>query len=391
MFIHSIQLQIALAFVDLLSPSLGSRFVYSTCSLNPLEDESVVCAVLRRHGGSLRLVDLKAGIAALELELELEQVPPASTSLEVSDKLKKLHHFKWREGLSSWRTDVDVMVNEGASDSDSDSGGSDSDLDAGHEDSPANSNTNTSKEAKAGAGAGPGELKRKRAEKGRKQALRVQERKRSVAKLPALLPSMLPPTPPEARNFHPERTMRVMPHDQNTGGFFIAVFERYAAPVPVSVSVSVSASSQAAIDPPPAHSSSLSPAQAQAQVPAPVPAGSDSKSGLSSSGVTHEKELSILKNICGFNPKQISISNTMAVPKARDGQNSVAVAGALSAEGQKPLLLAQWREACNVHNSKVLPEAVLHHLCQLTRPGEAACNGRRGAASLIGCPAHRTG
>ena len=37
-----------------------------------------------------------------------------------------------------------------------------------------------------------------------------------------------PPTPDEAATFHLERCLRVMPHDQNTGGFFVAVFEKIA-------------------------------------------------------------------------------------------------------------------------------------------------------------------
>jgi 16S rRNA C967 or C1407 C5-methylase (RsmB/RsmF family) len=56
--LHMVQLQIAIASVLLLKP--GGRMVYSTCSINPLEDEAVVAGLLRRFQGRVRLVDTRA-------------------------------------------------------------------------------------------------------------------------------------------------------------------------------------------------------------------------------------------------------------------------------------------------------------------------------------------
>jgi 16S rRNA C967 or C1407 C5-methylase (RsmB/RsmF family) len=56
--LHLVQLQIAIASVQLLKP--GGRMVYSTCSINPLEDEAVVAGLLRRFWGRLLLVDTRA-------------------------------------------------------------------------------------------------------------------------------------------------------------------------------------------------------------------------------------------------------------------------------------------------------------------------------------------
>ncbi len=41
-----------------------------------------------------------------------------------------------------------------------------------------------------------------------------------------LLPSMFPPNAAEAAGLRLERTMRVLPHMQDSGGFFIAMFEK---------------------------------------------------------------------------------------------------------------------------------------------------------------------
>lgn len=51
--LHFRQLGILYRGIDLLK--VGGRLVYSTCSLNPLEDEAVIAAALQRHAGSIVL------------------------------------------------------------------------------------------------------------------------------------------------------------------------------------------------------------------------------------------------------------------------------------------------------------------------------------------------
>ena len=62
--LHGLQLEIATHAVRLLK--VGGRLVYSTCSLNPLEDEAVVAALLRRGKGSLKLVDVSEKLPGLK-------------------------------------------------------------------------------------------------------------------------------------------------------------------------------------------------------------------------------------------------------------------------------------------------------------------------------------
>lgn len=54
--LHGLQVQIAMRGVALLK--IGCRMVYSTCSMNPVENEAVVAEVLRRCGGSIELVNV---------------------------------------------------------------------------------------------------------------------------------------------------------------------------------------------------------------------------------------------------------------------------------------------------------------------------------------------
>jgi hypothetical protein len=57
-----------------------------------------------------------------------------------------------------------------------------------------------------------------------------EERLKTLSKLPAIKESMLPPQVERAKALHLERCMRILPHDQNTGGFFIAALVLVRSP-----------------------------------------------------------------------------------------------------------------------------------------------------------------
>ncbi|KAF8404637.1 hypothetical protein HHK36_009525 [Tetracentron sinense] len=61
--LHRLQVQIAIRGMSLLK--VGGRMVYSTCSMNPVENEAVVAEVLQRCGGSVELLDVSSELPQL--------------------------------------------------------------------------------------------------------------------------------------------------------------------------------------------------------------------------------------------------------------------------------------------------------------------------------------
>ncbi|KAG2222188.1 hypothetical protein INT45_014085, partial [Circinella minor] len=138
--LHSTQIQIFLRGVHLCK--VGGRIVYSTCSLNPIENEAVVAEVLRRSKGALELRD-------------------------VSNQLPEL---KRKPGLKTWK----VITKDGK-------------FLNSIEDLQDNNKNNDS-----------------------------QNRKFPKSVFP----------PDNANDLHLDRCLRIYPHLQNTGGFFVAVFDK---------------------------------------------------------------------------------------------------------------------------------------------------------------------
>ncbi|KAK1370949.1 tRNA (Cytosine(34)-C(5))-methyltransferase [Heracleum sosnowskyi] len=61
--LHCLQVQIAMRGLSLLK--VGGKMVYSTCSMNPVENEAVVAEILRKCGGSVELLDVSAELPHL--------------------------------------------------------------------------------------------------------------------------------------------------------------------------------------------------------------------------------------------------------------------------------------------------------------------------------------
>ncbi|XP_024545501.1 tRNA (cytosine(34)-C(5))-methyltransferase [Selaginella moellendorffii] len=160
--LHCLQIQIAMRGVALLE--VGGRMVYSTCSLNPIEDEAVVGEILRQSGGCMELLDVSSELPTLRRR-------PGLKSWKVRGRRRwfsSYHEDKYRAVLPSMFPSGKRMAQitrerEG-------------DMDSG------NNVENPSEEAT--------------------------ESEAEVSELPL------------------ERCMRILPHDQDTGGFFIAAFQK---------------------------------------------------------------------------------------------------------------------------------------------------------------------
>jgi 16S rRNA C967 or C1407 C5-methylase (RsmB/RsmF family) len=136
---HSIQVPIAKRGIQLLKKD--GFIVYSTCSMNPIENEAVVAELLRSYDGKVELVDAS------------EKMPG----------LKRL------PGVSTWKV-----------------------MDITHG---------------------------KRYFYDKHEDVQPERRHRITA-------TMFPPTVEEQKKFHLERCLRVYPHLQDTGGFFIALLKK---------------------------------------------------------------------------------------------------------------------------------------------------------------------
>ncbi|XP_037078171.1 tRNA (cytosine(34)-C(5))-methyltransferase-like [Pollicipes pollicipes] len=62
--LHGLQYNIAMRGLEMLAE--GGRLVYSTCSLNPVEDEAVVSRILRDTDGAVQLVDVSSDLPGLK-------------------------------------------------------------------------------------------------------------------------------------------------------------------------------------------------------------------------------------------------------------------------------------------------------------------------------------
>lgn len=165
--LHATQLAVARRAAALVRP--GGALLYSTCTLNPVEDEAVVAAILTGPGGD-------------QWELDADAVKRGAPGM------------KYRPGVSTWGVAEHVLKGSRGS------AGADVESDSDSDDEVSLRWYDTYEQAVA-------------------------------AGMPAAAPTMWPPaTQKEAKKLHLERCARFLPHDQDTGGFFVALLRRREAP-----------------------------------------------------------------------------------------------------------------------------------------------------------------
>lgn len=214
MGLHPLQLAIAWRSAQMLK--VGGQMVYSTCSLNPIENEAVVAELIRRSRGALRLVDVSSKLPGLVREdgmhswdVLIEHNPKAEEKTEESspasaeDKKLKLFNLKAVQDVNSLpflkrrrlRTSFfapDTLANMKA------------ELDAG---------IDTADDVEAEK-----EDKENKEKDGKKKAAKADD---YFSKHSSVFNHL-----PTAEEMHLERCVRILPHKQDTGGFFITLIEK---------------------------------------------------------------------------------------------------------------------------------------------------------------------
>ncbi|XP_062193834.1 uncharacterized protein LOC133897208 [Phragmites australis] len=210
--LHRLQVEIAMRGMGLLN--VGGRMVYSTCSMNPVENEAVVAEILRRCGDSVELLDVSNELPELARR-------PGLTTWKVRDRGS---WFGVHEDVPCYRKDVispsmfpsgkgskdnrmvssSVEVNTNVVDADmkdsTDIGEGEQETKIAIDDSNNSDNPNTEGRAKVDCESG--------------------EAKDSYKKLDSTSIRT------EHSDYPLHRCMRIVPHDQNSGAFFIAVLHK---------------------------------------------------------------------------------------------------------------------------------------------------------------------
>lgn len=181
--LHGLQILIAMRGLSLLK--VGGRMVYSTCSMNPVENEAVVAEILRRCQGTVELVDVSNELPQLIRRSGLK-------TWKVRDRGEWLACYK--DVTQNRRAAVvPGMFPSGKA--------YDDPSDADHDTTAGKVSENTVN--------------------GKPETTSPSEEDHVQAIVPEEEISDLPL----------ERCMRIVPHDQNTGAFFIAVFHKLS-PLP---------------------------------------------------------------------------------------------------------------------------------------------------------------
>lgn len=250
--LHALQIMIAERGVQLTKP--GGLMVYSTCSMSPLEDEAVVAELLRLHP-ELELVDARECIArshglaegvappafraraGLHSWYVLDDYKMVTKEINSRKKIKRDEHFERRRANNA-NGDDNVDATDDAVPADAPI----ADAAPGEE--------TVATEAVAEEAVAEDAVVEEEVDDGRTRA----ERLHPTVTDPLLIecinmgmdyyptpadaaehnsrfkPSMFPPSAEEAARMGLEKCLRCVPHDEDTGGFFVATFRKKELP-----------------------------------------------------------------------------------------------------------------------------------------------------------------
>jgi 16S rRNA C967 or C1407 C5-methylase (RsmB/RsmF family) len=260
--LHPLQLQIALKGAQ--STKVGGYLCYSTCSMNPIENEAVVAELIRSSEGSLVLVDRSAEMPGLLARPGLstwKNIAESKSNRQLKDEAKK-HNHKMQNKRQQWKsknqehdeaatTDaVDATddtskdgddTNAGNADGDGSAGDAIGDVaggDIGEEDGTAAAPVSSADGVNETNGyrgiktpfepttMDKGELKKLCEVAGMTEYDTYEDVPEMLKR--RIRSTCFPPTPEEAATMNLHYCMRILPHDMDTGGFFVALLKKVA-------------------------------------------------------------------------------------------------------------------------------------------------------------------
>jgi 16S rRNA C967 or C1407 C5-methylase (RsmB/RsmF family) len=203
--LHVLQLAIALRGARL--TKIGGYLCYSTCSQNPIENEAVVAELLRASEGSLELVDPRQDMEGL-----LARPGWSSWRVLSEKKTRRRKTDQKKDGETKTEQDDDAGM---ADEKEAEDEGDDNQEGYGGVQTPFKPESFAAKE-----------LKKYTDMCGLFEYDSFEDVPPNLRR--RIRQTCFPPTTEEAEKFHLERCLRVLPHDMDTGGFFVALLKKVA-------------------------------------------------------------------------------------------------------------------------------------------------------------------
>jgi len=255
--LHPLQLRIALNGCRL--TKVGGYMCYSTCSMNPVENEAVVAEILREANGAVELVEKRSDMPGLRARpgwtswRVLREDRTNSKSRKQRENQKKKNNAKMRQRRMEWeakrRQEEENVDDEGAKDTGAnestgreekhnDSGGKDGEMaEAGDKNIEKTSTESTDTNKNGETSPAPREFNPPESwdndtleTLAKSSGLVIHENFESVPDewKKRVRSTVFPPTAEEVSKMNLERCMRCLPQDMDTGGFFVALFKKVA-------------------------------------------------------------------------------------------------------------------------------------------------------------------
>jgi len=204
--LHPVQLRIAERGLRL--TRVGGLMCYSTCSLNPMENESVVCELLRRIGmDKIRLVNIHDG---------------------------RFGGFKGRPGLKTWKVTLSHHQKRVRNSHEREEPDKDEDKSiASMEPTEASAEEVVDSKTEENDADKPVKEVEEKGEIDPTKFFKIYNNYSEIADDSninnKLMKSLFPPTEAETKEMNIHYSMRVHPQDNDSGGFFVAIFEKIAS------------------------------------------------------------------------------------------------------------------------------------------------------------------